>query len=189
MVTEVPTGWLIALCISYTLAALQVYAIYAFRRIQWLLIISKRYPRLVCAKAFVVLIWLVIGLPFISNKRLADDENALIEEWAWVIEGVIQCTFAHLAVGFEVGRLWLISFDLHYLRSSQNEQWKSHIDTSFSQKDWWLTNKNKYGNEKYIMMRFFVYYLIVSLLLSIIYIICFFIDQPFVAGIVAHCSS
>ena len=52
----------------------------------------------------------------------------------------------------ETTRLWLISFNLHYLRSTLNEQWKSQIDESFADTNWYLNHKQTFGNAKYAII-------------------------------------
>lgn len=61
-------------------------------------------------------------------------------------------------------------FDLNYLHSSRNELWKSQIDHSIAEKDWYLRNKNKFGNARYVMKRAFIYY--VSVLTFILSTLC-----------------
>ena len=137
-----PIKWIIALCVAYTLATVQLIACYRFKKIQWLLIIKKRYPKLVWMENIVVFIWLIMGLPILSNLYLADNEYVIFSEYI-MVPLVLS---SHFVLDVEAARLWLISYDLHYLRSLQNEQWKSHIDASFAQKDWYLKNKKTYGH-------------------------------------------
>jgi len=78
---------------------------------------------------------------------------------AWILQSVFGPPLAHAVVLLEAGRLWLISYDLHHLHASQNEQWKTRIDTSIANTNWYIKNRNTFGNKQYVMRRVFIYYL------------------------------
>ena len=82
-------------------------------------------------------------------------------EWSLVIAGISSCT-VHITVIIEAGRIWLISYDLQYLHSSKNQKWKTQIDVSYADKDWYLQNRGKWGNRLYVARLAIVYYLVTS---------------------------
>merc|ERR1711971_1249404 len=72
--------------------------------------------------------------------------------------GILSSYASHFIGDIEACRLWLISFDLHHLHASTNAEWKSKIDASVANENWYLRNKNKYGNESFMLRRTFAYY-------------------------------
>ena len=75
----------------------------------------------------------------------------------------------HLIFFWEVSRLWLISFNLHHLNSSKNEKWKSQIDTNIANNDWYIKNKNTFGNQKKVIIAAGFWWLITVTLIDIGY--------------------
>ena len=65
-------------------------------------------------------------------------------------------------------RIWLISYDLHYLQSSKNQQWKTEIDVSYAEKDWYLRNRGIWGNQKYVVRVGFTYWLITGVAYNVL---------------------
>ena len=63
-----------------------------------------------------------------------------------------------------------MAFELHYLKSSKNEKWKSQIDHNVANKNWYIMNKNKYGKPKYAITRWMMYWFVSSLIISIFYL-------------------
>ena len=133
-----------------------------------------------------VIIWLLIGVPFFSNTlfkaatiNIEGTDSTTVN---WIISVLINPPLSHAIAIMEVGRLWLISYNLHYLHSSQNQQWKLQIDASFARKDWYLKNRNKFGNQRYVIPRMFAYYVLVLSLVMTSYIICIIRDQIQIAA-------
>ena len=167
---------IISLVIGYSLAVVQLYACYHFKSLQSLLIIQKRYPKLVIAEAIAVIFWLLFGLPFVTNAAFGATKYGLSTETFnqfKAYELVVSIALLHFSWMAEVIRLWLISYNLHYLHSSQNQQWKSQIDASFARNDWYLKNRNKYGSQKYLIPRAFVCYLCIVAIVEFIHIISY----------------
>eukprot|EP01084_Bolivina_argentea_P069561 126557_1 len=170
MVTVITTDWeliiwIFLITIAYAICILQLYSIYQFKTILYLLIIQKRYPVLIIVEALAVIIWLLLTpLGFIFTSTIAIMMYIYPALYQFII-----CT--------EVTRLWLVSYDLHYLNSSNNQQWKSQIDQNFADKDWYFRNRNKYGNRKYIITRAFCYYLCVACITTSILIVSIHIGQ------------
>ena len=106
-------------------------------------------------------IGLVIIIPLDFNRHVYFLE---IPDGFWTYFCIILNAYtAHLVVVMETCRIWLISFDLHYLHSSQNQRWKSQIDSSFALNDWYLQNRGKkWGNKLYVARWAMAYYLIAS---------------------------
>eukprot|EP01084_Bolivina_argentea_P315018 545685_1 len=153
--------WIALTCITWILAILQIFSLYRFKSIRSLLIVKKRFPILVMVEALLVIVWLLFIIVFWANSVLNatdfgnDSSTHLLFNYGEYPNHLV----AHAVTCTEVTRLWLVSYNLHYLNSSQNEKWKSQIDHTFAEKDWYLRNRNKFGNRKYVIIRVFVYYL------------------------------
>merc|ERR1712228_27280 len=128
----------------------------------------------VLSEAICILLWLLFGFPFLTNAACGATQFGIThynDNWKWAEVAIATTPFLHFAWIAEVTRLWLVSFSLHHLHSSQNQKWKSEICKEFSKPDWYIKNRNKYGNEKYLIPRAFICYLcIVSILMVSYYI-------------------
>ena len=142
------------------LSVLQIFGIFIFGRLHKLLIIQKRYPKLVMIEGSMAVVGLAIIIPLDFNRHM---HVIQIPKGFWTYFSIIINAYtAHFVVVMETCRLWLISFDLHYLHSSQNKQWKSQIDKAFALNDWYLQNRGKWGNKLYVARWAMAYYLIAS---------------------------
>ena len=95
---------------------------------------------------------------------------------------IVNLILSHFIVDIEATRLWLMSFDLHYFNSSKNEKWKTQIDSAFAERDWYLLNKNRWGNEQYVCHRAVLYYLLemVIMLGGYLYVELFAVEYIYV---------
>eukprot|EP01084_Bolivina_argentea_P211738 360103_1 len=142
------SNWIGLVTASYFLAIVQIYGCYRFNAIKYLLIVQKRYPTLVFAETAVVLLLLFISVPIWLYGDLLSSK-----QWFVPMQPV-----SNLIYYLKATRLYLIAFDLHHLHSSKNQQWKCQIDECFAEKDWYLSNKHKYGNQKYVITRVIIFY-------------------------------
>eukprot|EP01084_Bolivina_argentea_P166990 289896_1 len=173
--------------IAYILAFLQIYACFHFKSIQPLLIVQKRYPKLVLIEAYVVIFYLFICVPFWENGNYDVTHFGLSMNAFSIFKAItsncLVIPVIHFIPIIEITRLWLISYDLHYLQRSINEQWKTQIDHSFAQKDWYLKNRNTFGNLKYVMTKTLIYYSCVAVFLTTMNLIDHFSYAGNFAGI------
>ena len=157
--------------IAYILAFIQLYGIYKFNNIKNLMIIQKRYPFVVLMESIIVMIYLCIAFPgvgyiiFYQTPLQSPSLHALFTYCGYVIYPFT----AHGIVISEFARLWLISYDLNYLNSSSNDMWKSKINPSQYDKtnNFYIKHKHDYGNQKWILKRFLIFYLIVASISSV----------------------
>eukprot|EP01083_Nonionella_stella_P187131 686921_1 len=151
--------WTCTVSLSISLGLVQLYGLYGFYSIQHLVIIRKRYPKLVMIEAIAVIFLCLLVIPLWYNILL----NAIgLNEYVNVIGWITIAPTNHLIANTEACRLWLMSFNLHYLHSSKNKKWISEIDHSFADKDWYMINKNTYGNRNYVISRVVIYYVIAA---------------------------
>ena len=167
--------WLSLVGLMYTIGILKFYGYLKFTSIAHLIIVNKRYPSIVISEAIISMIYLLISLPLWTNNRLnatqiTQTNNQTLNQF-FICSGYISTSFCtHYVVNAEAVRPWLMSFDLNYLKSSKNEQWKSQIDSKFAEKDWYLLNRITYGNKRFIMIRVCAYYLFCAVSSSLIFI-------------------
>ena len=81
--------------------------------------------------------------------------------WQYLRIGLVTYTLP-IPVVTEACRIWLISYDLQYLHSSKNQQWKTVIDLSYAKRNWYLQNRGRWGNETYVSRLAFIYYIVTS---------------------------
>eukprot|EP01084_Bolivina_argentea_P055129 101085_1 len=72
----------------------------------------------------------------------------------------------HFIACTEAARLWLVSYDLHYIHSSRNNEWKSIINDSLSEKHFYLKYRMTFGNNSYVIRALLIYYLFVVIVLT-----------------------
>ena len=176
--------------VSWCVCLIQIMGICAFSRTRHLLIIKKRYPRLIMLEAFVSVFNLAIAYPATMAYQYEDyDNNALSAKWWPYLSTALNVYTAQITTIIEACRIWLISYDLQYLHSSQNQQWKTVIDESYAERDWYLHNRGRWGNKKYVARLGFIYYMITS---SIVFVTNWTqsqlgIDQMHVFGLLGLC--
>ena len=142
---------------------MQIVGIWTFNKIRHLLIIKRRYPRLIMLEAFVSVFNLAIVYPATMALQYKEyDHDAISGKWWPYLSTALTVYTAQITTIIEACRIWLISYDLQYLHSSKNQQWKTVIDESYAERDWYLRNRGKWGNRKYIVRLGFVYYIITS---------------------------
>eukprot|EP01084_Bolivina_argentea_P306107 528892_1 len=118
--------WLAFVSLNYILVIAQIYSLYRFTSMRSLLIVSKRFPALVITESIFVIIWLLVPSPLWFN-RILQATNFGIPSASYFFYGpaeLIVLPFTHAIGCIEVSRVWLVSYSLHYLHSSQNEKWK-----------------------------------------------------------------
>ena len=139
---------------------LHILGIYRFSKLRGLLIIQKRYPRLVISEAAVYCLVLSVVYPAWMSVILKYPSTS--GYWWPLIFATLMTYSYQIAPTIETCRIWLISYDLQYLHSSKNQRWKTEIDASYAEKDWYLQNRGKWGNQKYMARLGFAYYFTTS---------------------------
>ena len=159
--------------ISCLLGCIQVYGFCLFKKNERLLIIQKRYPQLVMMESVVSCIGLFISKPLEFNSGIGavSFSSSALDRFIRYFGIVILLYSTFFIVTIETLRLWLISYDLHYLSSSKNQQWKSQIDASCGDKDWYLRNRTKWGSKQYVGKYAVIYFLFTSNVLAILKIV------------------
>ena len=150
----------ISASVCWCTALLQLLGIIRFNRLRGLLIIQKRYPRLVITEAVVYCFVLLFLYP--AWMSMVFQYPAIQGHW-WRITLAVCFQYTYqIAPTIETCRIWLIFYDLHYLHSSKNQRWKTVIDVSHAERDWYLQNRGTWGNQKYMVRFGFAYYILAS---------------------------
>ena len=97
-----------------------------------------------------------------TNLSLQYDYPTISDEWWDYFSAVLTAYTMSIVLIIEACRIWLISYDLQYLHSSKNQKWKTVIDTSYAEMNWYLQNRGKWGNQQYVIKLGFIYYIITS---------------------------
>eukprot|EP01084_Bolivina_argentea_P037132 68638_1 len=138
----------VVISVLYPLAIIQTYAFCRFKSIQNLVIIQKRYPKIVITEAIVTIFNLLIAIPLWTNMFIQGTSFGIksAEPFFFYWASGFALWTTQFIIIIEATRLWLVSYNLHYIQASKNKQWKSQIDASVCEKDWYLKNRNTYGN-------------------------------------------
>ena len=162
-----------SLCALYwCLCFLQILGIYWFNRVwaRGLPIIDKRYPQFVVVEAAAVCFNLAVFLPALISAAYGYPE--ISGEWWFHLCRGLNIPNLLIVPCIEICRIWLIPYDLQYLNSWRNQQWKTEIDASYAEKDWYLRNRGKWGNRQYVVRLGFVFYTVATT----VALVTFFID-------------
>ena len=163
--------YFVIIAINYITGCIQIYGLFRFRNIDRLLIIQKRYPRLVMMEAILCCICLIIMSPIVLNSDLhAFQYPSHLAERIMLYFGIVLEALPLSTVVIEACRIWLISFDLHFIHSSKNQQWKSQINVNYALKDWYLRNRLKWGNQRYVVRWAILYYTLTAAIVMTLHI-------------------
>lgn len=156
-------SWIISVsCIL--IGVIQIYGFQRFRSLRNLLVINRRYPHFVCVECLACIVLLMIGIPLwtigafndTTKLGISDDVQLAVS----LFPRALNICLAHFITDIEVTRLFLMSFDLNWTCHSRNQNWKCQIDYSFAERDWYLQNRNRWGNSHYVFKRASIYYFI-----------------------------
>lgn len=159
--------WSIVASLGVIAGFLQICASIHFHSICSLLAIKKRYPKIIILESIAVIVFMLIIRPLFTNHNFQAFEigNSVIS----FILFLFAPPFIFFILDMEIARLWLISYNLHYLNASKNEKWKSLIDQNIVNKNWYIRNKQKYGNPKTVLTVAIAHWLFVSIIVDMAY--------------------
>eukprot|EP01083_Nonionella_stella_P014001 39371_1 len=168
------TLWIIAImhasCLSLITVPFLCYHLYNFSKRRNEMFILKRYPQLVIIGNILMIILFISYLHLNSIKMLSPIQHTNPQGFnivgrsfnvtANLLNGAIQSTY--------ICRFWLMCYDLNHANSNMNKQWKSYLDPTLIQKDFWLKHKTSFGSLSYC---FIICNCIFTVLFSIIPIV------------------
>eukprot|EP01083_Nonionella_stella_P256415 878896_1 len=151
---------LLFLCLlSWCMAILLLYCLYVFNKLKTLVIYKKRYPNLVILECILAIICALFIWPLFANYDQHLIANRQLND---IANGLLFCFYpylGHAITCIEACRLWCMYYKLNYMNAVSRNEWKSVIDTSSAQHNWFLSTKQTYGSAKWVAMRWFAYYL------------------------------
>eukprot|EP01084_Bolivina_argentea_P315351 546326_1 len=115
--------------------------------------IQKRYPKLVVITNSLIICALILVSSLNSVKFVSPliSTNYTVYLLISRILNVISSPFLYTINWLILARIWLMFYDLNYANSNMNKKWKSYLDPTLIEKDFWLTNKDKYGSFHYVL--------------------------------------
>lgn len=154
--------FLLVSSICVLIGFLQIYGLYRFVSLRKSPCVQKRFPNIVILESVSCVIYLIFGAPLFCNMTFNDIEQFNISDTSRLsmilVPRILNRFLLYFIADMEACRLYLVSFALHYLNASKNSKWKVQIDRSFAEKDWYLLNKNRFGNTRYVFTRAMIYY-------------------------------
>ena len=125
------------------------YWIYQFWQTRDALIIKKRLPSLVVIPSISLYIYFLLACINIMIRREIDLPDE-IDYWLHFIGDLAYEPLWWIYITIHACRFWLIFYMIKYNSAVLNNKWQSIIDPKTAQKNWYLENKDKWGNWKYI---------------------------------------
>eukprot|EP01083_Nonionella_stella_P269877 913456_1 len=172
------TLWLVTAINSFSgfiIIPILGFYLYQFSKRKDELCIAKRYPFLVRVCTLLTILVIPVSSSLNSVRRLSPllHTNDTAYTTLARVQNIIVGPTVYAIDWLFITRVWLISYDLNYANSNMNKQWKSHLDLTLIDQDFWLKHRNTYGNANY-MLRFtfvmFTIYTIPTIVLVQIYI-------------------
>lgn len=145
------------------ISLISIYGFHRFRSLRHLIIIQKRYPLIIQVECVAVILNVLAAAPSLYYAHIHDTSDTLVFFSYAQIPTIILGLFI---VDFEACRLWMIGYDLHYLKASANQKWKGQISSTFAERDWYLRNRKTWGNKHYIFNRATIYF-VISFVISV----------------------
>eukprot|EP01083_Nonionella_stella_P269876 913452_1 len=147
------------------------YYLYQFSKRKDEFCIVKRYPFLVRVGTILTMVAGPILLLLNSLRRISPLVHTNYTAYLTLarVHNAINCPILYAINWVFITRVWLISYDLNYANSNMNKQWKSHLDLTLIDQDFWLKHRNTYGNANY-MLRFTLVMVTLYTIPSIVFI-------------------
>ena len=138
-------GW--ACCgICWLFAAVLLYYSVRFflhRRVQ---IIRKRYVSMVLTINIVTIVYLTFQRPLDIMRYSHILENEIALHVASALYSICHYTLAYAFLA----RIWLLRFDILWTVHVSKQNVLKYINSSYKANNWYITNKNQYGNIRYV---------------------------------------
>ena len=154
--------------ISIILCLILIIGFLQFQQLLPLLIVQKRYPKIVLFESILAIIIMLCYIPTYNVITFKIDTFKEEREYIFIFTFLFY-PLCHGVTFCEVCRLWLICYDMNYSHFTANNSWKSQINQQFGIKNWWAKHRKSYGNYEYITKRFIIYGLFTGFLTMILY--------------------
>eukprot|EP01084_Bolivina_argentea_P178551 308615_1 len=119
---------------------------------------------------------LIMGIIFIYSFLIAEpialvDDSSVYSISSPILHTIHYISFPIQVHGLKLALLWryfAVYFDLNFAANASHSKWKSIISVHHSETDWFLTNKKTYGNFYWQCKRYFIAWITISIISTII---------------------
>jgi len=168
--------------ISFLLGAIQIFGICMFQQIRKLQIIKRRFPTMVLVEAIVTIFLIMVvflvhylNRLWINAMESVADQDPKVQDYRNNGHHLLRVTLhwlfipalCYFLILLEATRLFLMYYRLRLLESYQSQEWGSQITSTFSSKDYYLRNRTRMGNAKWICRRVGVYWITISIITAV----------------------
>eukprot|EP01083_Nonionella_stella_P015429 43184_1 len=140
--------WLVTAINSFSrfiIIPILCYYLYQFSKRKDEFCIVKRYPFLVRAGIILTMVAAPIVSSLNSVRRISPLLHTNYPAYLTLarVHNAINCPILYAINWVFITRVWLISYDLNYANSNMNKQWKSHLDPTLIDQDFWLKQRDR----------------------------------------------
>lgn len=124
-----------------------------FQSIRALMIVQKRYPKLVLLESALAITVTLCYFPLYMNRICQLNVFSEYQRYLTTITYLFY-PLCHGIVFCECCRLWLMCFDINYAEVAlKNREWRSKINGLAASNDWWIRNRRTFGNYNWVCRR------------------------------------
>eukprot|EP01084_Bolivina_argentea_P071727 130331_1 len=160
------TVFLVNLACEIILCLLVCYHLVKYFKRKKLILIIRRYPKLVYTINILSCLFIIIHRPIFICVRLSllSEINPTLHVIFWRISSIVYVCTGYSAQILLSCRFWLMLNDINYCNSTANKLWKHYIDPNVVECNFWLKNKNRFGSFKYSLSISICCWLIISVI-------------------------
>eukprot|EP01083_Nonionella_stella_P172208 590232_1 len=156
--------WII---IHFVFLPYDVYWLHRFWQNRDALIISKRHPKLLASALILIWIWIIGYYTLVA---------LVIEGYCdrWTINTInifVVHPFLFAEIALNTTRYWLIFYAITYNYYVKTNKWRNVINPTTYSSNWFINNKDKYGNFRYLRCRVIMFTVLSYLLIVPPYIL------------------
>ena len=168
IVIAVVTSLVQCICVSILVYHLWRFYVHAFHRQEAVL---KRHPS-------ITIVAVIIGILSICNHTLyiwsilfSGNVSRILLILFQVLNTIWTFSFSYAILS----RVWLAYFDIQYHFSRSQQSWQNYIHEKALKQDWFMLNKNTYGNTRFVIVRTIIVVIISLILVFLLYVIIIYI--------------
>eukprot|EP01084_Bolivina_argentea_P120969 214447_1 len=147
---QVTVGLIIVGIIYLIYLPICIYGIYKYNKHKNWIVMRKRY-QWITVFILINLVLSLLLLPILIILIFSESKYAV--SYICILYGVI--VFA-INVGWKMcWRLWMYYYDIKWIYAVSNRVWESLIDKRATENNWFINNRDKYGNWRYWLTPYF----------------------------------
>lgn len=140
--------------ISFIFGILMLFYGYQFYKKRHQLIIKKRYSKIVFVINILAVFLLFIVWPYGYIDSLTSTNSLTNHNTASLFWSITYPFGAYGTVTFNALRYYMIYYDMNFLNSSKDLQWKKYINSSLEtlqKENWYISHRHNLGNETFMI--------------------------------------